>query len=276
MKTGVIQMPVCGTRAVNLKTAEECVAEAAEKGAQIAVLPEMFSCLYTNESFVSNAEPAGGETWTRLSRVAAEHGIWLIGGSFPEQDGRHIYNTSFVFDRTGTQRTRHRKAHLFDIDVPGGQYFRESDTFRRGEQVTVFRTEFGTFGLCICFDMRFPLLSLAMARQGAQVIFAPAAFNMTTGPAHWETMFRSRAVDNQVFTVGAAPARDESGPYVSYGHSIVCDPWGTVLYQAGAEPAVHVIDLDLSRTDEIRRQLPLLSGERESLYQGYPFFTQDG
>ena len=98
-------------------------------------------------------------------------------------------------------------------------------------------------------------------------IIAPAAFNMTTGPAHWETMFRSRAVDNQLFTIGAAPARDESGPYVSYGHSIVCDPWGTVLFQAGPEPVDRVIDIDLSRPAAVRAQLPLLSGERDSIYE---------
>ena len=137
---------------------------------------------------------------------------------------------------------------------------------RRGSQITVFDTEFGKIGLCICFDMRFPELARIMALEGAQVLFVPASFNMTTGPKHWELMFRSRAVDNQVITVGSAPARDENGPYVSYANSIVVDPMGQVLARAGAEETILTVDLDLTEIAHTRAQLPLMPARRTDLY----------
>ena len=162
---------------------------------------------------------------------------------------------------------RHRKMHLFDIDVKGGQSFKESDTFTAGDEVTVFDTPWGKIGLCICFDFRFPELSRLMVLKGAQVLVVPAAFNMTTGPAHWELLFRQRAVDGQCYTVGVAPARDEKGCYVSYGNSIVVSPWGEVLWRAGAEETFQVVELDMEQVQQVRQQLPLLSARREDVYE---------
>ena len=136
-----------------------------------------------------------------------------------------------------------------------------------GNSITTFETEFGTMGLCVCFDMRFEELARCMALRGAKVIFVPAAFNMTTGPAHWEILFRQRAVDNQCFTVGVAPARNEAASYVSYGNSIAVDPWGNVLCRAGAEETTLYADLDLSRVDAVRQQLPILKSRRVDLYE---------
>lgn len=161
---------------------------------------------------------------------------------------------------------RHRKMHLFDIDVQGGQSFRESATLSPGNDITLFDTPYGRIGLCICFDLRFEELCRLMALEGARVLLAPAAFNMTTGPAHWELLLRQRAVDNQCFTVGAAPARDEAASYVAWGHSLVCDPWGTVLHECGSGEETAVIDLDLSRVDAVRQQLPILSARRTDIY----------
>ena len=139
-------------------------------------------------------------------------------------------------------------------------------TLSPGSDVTVFDTPWGRMGLCICFDFRFPELAHLMALSGARVLLVPAAFNMTTGPAHWELLFRQRAVDTQCFTVGTSPARDETASYVAWGHSIVCDPWGTVLHTCGHGEEVSVTDLDLSRVDAVRRQLPLLSARRTDVY----------
>jgi predicted amidohydrolase len=266
MKIALVQMPVTASKQENLQTARAYLARAADAGADLAVLPEMFCCPYSNESFVTHAEEKGGEVWTAMSRAAAEFGLWLVAGSMPEREGERLYNTAFVFDPAGNQIACHRKAHLFDIDIEGGQRFKESDTFTAGDAVTVFDTPFGRLGLCICFDMRFPELSLAMAKAGAQAILAPAAFNMTTGPAHWELLFRQRAVDNQLFTVGVAPARDPSASYVSYGNSMVCSPWGTVLCRADGDPALLLTDLDFAQNAAIRSQLPLLSARRPELY----------
>ena len=202
-----------------------------------------------------------------MAGLARETGLWLVAGSMPEADGERIYNTSFVFDPAGRQAAFHRKMHLFDIDVKGGQRFMESETFTAGDSVTVFDTPFGKLGLCICFDLRFPELARCMALAGARAIVTPAAFNMTTGPAHWELLFRQRAVDNQLFTLGVAPARDEQGPYVSYGNTILCSPWGEVLARAGSAPALLLADVDLDQNESIRAQLPLLSARRTDVYR---------
>ena len=211
-------------------------------------------------------EEEGGPLWTALSGLAKEFGIYLSAGSVPERtpEGK-IRNTAYVFDRQGNQIAKHSKVHLFDIDVKGGQSFKESDTLTPGDHSTVFETEFGIMGLCICFDFRFPELARRMALDGAKAIFVPAAFNMTTGPAHWEVMFRSRAVDNQVFTFGTAPARDKTASYHSWGHSIAVSPWGTILNQMGAEAGIQVTEIRLEEADEIREQLPLLKGRMENM-----------
>ena len=198
--------------------------------------------------------------------MARDAGVTLVGGSFPEEEDGKLYNASFVFARDGSQRARHCKAHLFDIDVEGGQHFHESEVFTPGDSITTFRTAGHTFGLAVCFDIRFPELFRAMALKGAEAVFVPASFNMTTGPMHWELSFRMRAVDNQLFTIGASPAQDKYGVYHAYGHSIVCDPWGKVLVDAGENESVTLVDIDLSENERVRQQLPLLSARRPSLY----------
>lgn len=266
MLTALIQMPVTASKTENINTACRKIREVAENGADIAVLPEMFCCPYQNDCFRAYGEEDGGEAQSALSALAAETGIYIAGGSIPELANGKVYNTSYVYGRQGQLLAKHRKAHLFDIDVEGGQRFKESDTLSPGNAVTTFETEFGTMGLCICFDLRFEELARSMCLRGAKVIFVPAAFNMTTGPAHWELLFRQRAVDNQCFTVGVSPARDEAASYVAYGNSIAVDPWGTVLCRAAAEEATLYAQLDLSMPEAVRRQLPILSARRPELY----------
>lgn len=267
MKTALIQMKTSTNKEENIAHAEKMVSAAAAGGADLVVLPEMFCCEYNNSAFIQNREPAGGLIWKALSRTAATHAIWLVGGSIPEADSFDTFNTSFVFDRSGRQVTFHRKMHLFDIDVAGGQRFCESDTFSAGDGISVFDTEFGKMGLCVCFDIRYPELCRLMTLDGARVIFCAASFNMTTGPAHWELMFRTRAVENQLFTAGCAAARDERGSYVSYGNSIVVSPWGDIIARAGAEETILYADLDLDLIAKVRSELPLLSARRTDIYR---------
>ena len=267
MRIALIQMPVTADKQQNIEMACQKIRTAAAEGADIAVLPEMFFCPYKNSNFRPYGEPDGGEVQTILSCLAAELQIYLIGGSLPELEAENIYNTSYVYDRQGRQIAKHRKAHLFDIDVAGGQRFIESEALSPGNEITTFETEFGVMGLCICFDLRFEELARCMCLRGAKVIFVPAAFNMTTGPAHWELLFRQRAVDNQCFMVGVSPARDENGCYVAYGNSIVTDPWGSILCRADHSEATLYTDLDLSRIDAVRQQLPILSARRTDLYE---------
>lgn len=267
MRAALIQMTVTADKQQNIETACEKIREAAQHGADVAVLPEMFCCPYENSCFRPYGEAEDCPAQTALSALAAEKGIYIIGGSIPELAEGNVYNTSYVYGRDGALLAKHRKAHLFDIDVAGGQRFRESDTLSPGNAVTTFETEFGTCGLCICFDLRFEELARCMCLRGAKVIFVPAAFNMTTGPAHWELLFRQRAVDNQCFTVGVSPARDEGASYVAYGNSMAVDPWGTVLCRAGGRGAILYADLDLGRINAIRAQLPILSARRMDLYE---------
>jgi len=267
MRVALIQMPVVPDKSQNIDTACQKIRQAKAEGADFAVLPEIFCCPYDNACFRPCSEPDGGPAQAALSALAKELGIYIVGGSVPEFCDGKLYNTSYVFGRDGSLLAKHRKIHLFDIDVPGGQRFMESDTFAPGNSITTFDTEFGTMGLCVCFDMRFEELARCMALRGAKAIFVPAAFNMTTGPAHWEILFRQRAVDNQCFTVGVAPARNESASYVSYGNSIAVDPWGTVLCRADAGETTLLADLDMERVDAVRAQLPILKSRRTDLYE---------
>lgn len=268
IKIAQIQMHIIEDKAENSKRAGEFIDEAAERGADIVVLPEMFNCPYKASYFPEYAEFIGGDTYNFLKDKAAEKGVYIFGGSIPEKDSEsRIFNTCFIFDRKGNELGKHRKTHLFDIDVKGGQSFRESDTLTPGDEPTVVDTEFGKIGVMICYDIRFPEFSRMMVNEGAEIIIVPGAFNMTTGPAHWEILFRTRAVDNQVFTVGTAPARDIDNFYVSYGNSILVSPWGEILSRMEGEEAVMLTEIDTELNTKIRNQLPLLKHRRREIYK---------
>ncbi|MDP0489035.1 MAG: carbon-nitrogen hydrolase family protein, partial [Fusobacterium sp. JB020] len=226
MKVALIQMKVLEKKDDNMKKAALKIKEAASKNVDLVMLPEMFNCPYETKNFPIYAEEENGKSDRFLASLAKKYKVYLIAGSMPERENGKIYNTSYIYSPEGLKIGKHRKIHLFDIDVQGGQKFKESDTLTKGETPTIFQTKFGKMGVMICFDIRFQELTSLMAKEGAKVIFVPAAFNMTTGPAHWETLFKGRALDNQIFMVGTAPARDEKSSYCSYGHSIVTSPWG--------------------------------------------------
>ena len=263
----VCQLRVTDDKAANITRAEKMVREAADMGARVVVLPEMFNCPYLTELFPSYAETyPDGETMRALSRAAAGCGVVLVGGSIPERDGDLVYNTSFVFGPEGQLLGRHRKVHLFDVDLPGLRV-RESSTLGPGAGLTVVDGGFCKLGVCICFDVRFPELARLMATAGAQVIIVPAAFNMVTGPVHWELSMRMRAVDNQVYVAAASPARDEKARYVIYGHSMLVDPWGGVICEAGTDENIILAAVDPAKIEEVRARLPLLAQMRNDLYE---------
>lgn len=178
-----------------------------------------------------------------------------------------VYNTSFSFDREGNLIGKHRKVHLFDIDVKGGIRFMESDTLTPGQDVTIIDTEYCKIGVAICYDVRFPELSRKMALEGAKVIVLPAAFNLTTGPAHWDLTMRARALDNQVYFAAVSPARDMEGPYQAYGSSCIVTPWGEFSGKADEKETIVYGEIDLDYVDSVRDQLPLLKHRREEIYK---------
>ena len=247
---------------------ENVCEKAAQESADLVTLPEMFCCPYDNACFPVYAEEEGGDMWQACSDAAKKYGIWLSAGSMPERrsDGR-IYNTAYVFDREGRQQAKHCKMHLFDIDIEGGQHFHESDTLSRGNSVTVFDTDFGRVGLCICYDFRFPELGRLMALKGAEIIVVPGAFNLSTGPKHWELMFRAQAMFNQCYCIGTAPARNMQASYHSWGHSIVTDPWGAVVNQMDEKERIQITEIDMDLVSEVRSQLPLLKHRRDDIYE---------
>ena len=268
VKIAQIQAHVYEEKEKNLEELERNLERIKDENIDLVTLGEMFNCPYQTPCFPVYGERERGETWQKLSALAKKYQIYLSAGSVPEKDKEgHVYNTAYVFDPQGNQIAKHRKVHLFDIAVKGGQCYRESATLTAGDQITVFDTEFGKMGICICFDCRFPEIVRLMTLQGARVILVPAAFNMTTGPAHWELMFRGRAVDNQCYMIGTSDARDEQAGYVSWGHSLVVSPWGDVVAQMDEKPGIQIMEIDLDRVEAIREQLPLLSARRTDLYE---------
>ena len=274
VKTAILQTKVFAEKEKNIRQLEQILASGKTEGADLITLPEMFACPYETGNFPLYAEPQGGPSWQALSAAAKKYGIYLSAGSIPELvkaetagEKDRVYNTAYVFGRDGKQIGKHRKAHLFDINVEGGQHFKESDTLSPGEGIGCFDTEFGKIGLCICYDFRFPETARLMALDGARIILVPAAFNMTTGPAHWELMFRQRAVESQCYVIGTAPARDPESSYISWGHSIAVDPWGKILTQMDEKEGIRIVELDLDYADKVRQELPLLAYRRTDLYE---------
>ncbi|CDF37581.1 nitrilase [Chondrus crispus] len=282
-KLALCQTPVTLDKEENIAVARDYLMRAAAAGASLAVLPECFNCPYDTACFREYAEelPAVGFKPTEdhsspslkmLRQTAQETKMFIVGGSVPEiaNDG-NIYNSSLSVSPDGTVVAKHRKAHLFDIDVPGGIRFKESDVLSPGGSATAFfAPEIDcTVGVGICYDVRFPELAMLQARElGAKVLVFPGAFNMTTGPAHWELLLRGRALDNQVFVAACSPSRSEGGDgYTAWGHSMVVDPWGTVLASADEKPALVVTTIDLGRLDTVRKSIPTSQQRREDIYR---------
>lgn len=276
-KMALCQMMVSLDKEENLLKAETMVREAAQHGARVVALPEMFNCPYANRYFREYGEAQGDQTFSRLSALARELQIYLIGGSVPElasvagpegeaAEEARVYNTCYAFNPSGELIGKHRKVHLFDINVKGGISFKESDTLTPGDAITLIDTEFGKIGIAICYDVRFPEMFRAMALAGAKAVILPAAFNMTTGPAHWDLTMRARALDNQVYFAAVSPARDVSGVYQAYGHSCIVNPWGEFCGKLDAREGILYGNIDTDYMDSIRDQLPLLKHRKPEIY----------
>lgn len=266
IKIAQVQMPQYNSVNEALDAASDAVARAAAMRADMVCLPEMFITHYDNQSMKRDAVEESGYELTRLAEMADRYNIYLQAGTVPEDAEGKIYNTAYLFDRNGAQIAKHRKIHLFDVDIKGGQSFRESDTLSPGNEITVAATEFGRIGIAVCYDMRFPELFRLMALKGARLVLVPASFNTVTGPAHWDICFRSMGMYNQFFIAGTSSAFTEDSSYHSYGHTMICDPWGSVLGQLDENPGVLMTDIDLDRTADIRNQLPILKNRRTDIY----------
>lgn len=265
-KLAMCQVNVERNKRKNIQNALRHIDLAAQGDARIVILPEMFVCPYDKDVFEEYSENADdGETVYALSKKAKDLGIYIFGGSIPEKENDKIFNTCFVFSKDGKIIGRHRKIHLFDIDVKNGIRFKESDVLTAGDKVTVIETEFCKIGVAICYDIRFPELSRKMTLMGAEFLVFPGAFNMTTGPAHWELSIRMRALDNQVYLAAVSPARDRNASYVAYGNSMIADPWGSVFARADIFEKIVFAEISKGKIARIRNELPLLKQRREDI-----------
>jgi len=266
-----IQMMVDENKEYNLEKARHMIGLAKQAGAHVVCLPECFNCPYSIDAFRPFAEniPEGPST-LMLQELANDLSIYIIGGSYPEleltQKGDRCYNTSVVFSPDGTIIAKHRKVHMFDINIPGKISFQESKTLSPGNQITIIETAFGRMGLAICYDIRFPEVAQICMQYGCKVMIYPGAFNMTTGPAHWELLLRSRAVDNQMFVAAISPARNPNSVYQAWGHSTIVNPWGDVIATTDHDEAIIYADIDLKQVEEVRAQLPILKQKRSDMY----------
>ncbi len=265
MRVAACQVNSRADRAANLAAALELLERAAAAGADVAVLPEYLDYLGPPEG-EPKPEPVDGEFATVLSDAARRLSMWVVGGSFHEigPDTAHTFNTTLVFDRTGSLAAAYRKIHLFDIDIPDRPdvSYRESRRVAPGTDVTTVDVEGVRFGLSICYDLRFPELYRQLAIAGAQVLLVPAAFTTHTGRDHWEVLLRARAIENQCYVVAAGQSGDHDPGRSSFGRSMVVDPWGTVVAQAVDGVGLVVSELDLDRLERIRVDLPSLANRR--------------
>ena len=266
-RIGLCQMKVLDDKMLNLGKAIDMIDRAAKEGVEMVILPEMFNCPYDTNKFKAYAESRdSSKSIKAVSTAAKNHGVYLVAGSIPELLDGKIYNSCFIFDRKGQIIDVHRKMHLFDVDIPDIE-FKESDTITSGDRVTVVDTDPIKIGVAICYDMRFPELFRLMALKDADMMVVPGAFNMTTGPAHWKTILRARAIDNQTYVAAVSPARNTNLSYVAYGHSIIVDPWGTVMGEAGYGEEIICATIDISYINNVREELPLLKNRRTDIYE---------
>jgi len=279
MRVAAIQTTAGADREANLAAAGTLVDEAAEAGAELVVLPEYFSVAGTPEVLRERAELLDGPTLTWASAIASRRAIHLVVGSIPEQsdraDGR-LFNTSCLVGPDGTTLAVYRKIHLFDVALKGIE-FRESDTIAPGDAAVVARIgPWGNdrtraiVGLTLCYDVRFPELYRMLALDGAAIVTVPAAFTAMTGPAHWELLLRARAVEEQVFVVGAGQVGElPRGMPPCHGHSMIVDPWGTILAErVDPSPGVVLAELDPGDLSDVRARLPVLANRQPGAYVG--------
>jgi predicted amidohydrolase len=263
MRVAVCQLNSRADRSANLTVARDLLGRAAAAGADLAVLPEYTDYLGPAAG-APEPEPVDGSYGKTFAAAAAEHRMWVAAGSFHERgpDPAHTYNTSLVFDRSGTLAAAYRKIHLYDVEIPGRVSYRESASVAPGDAPVTVDVEGVRVGLSICYDLRFPELYRRLADAGAQLLLVPSAFMLHTGRDHWEVLLRARAIENQCYVLAAGQIGDHDPGRTCYGRSMVVDPWGTVLAQAPDQVGVTVADLDLERLARVRAELPSLANRR--------------
>uniref|UniRef100_A0A6M2DNP3 omega-amidase n=1 Tax=Xenopsylla cheopis TaxID=163159 RepID=A0A6M2DNP3_XENCH len=268
-KLALIQLHVTADKKNNVERALKLIETAKSNGAKLVALPECFNSPYGTEHFAAYAEEIPcGETCKALSSAAKTNQVYLVGGTIPERhvDGK-LYNTCTVWCPDGNLIATHRKVHLFDIHLPGKIAFKESSVLTPGECLTTFEIDKVKIGVGICFDIRFGEMAQIYRNQGCKMLIYPGAFNMRTGPLHWELLHRARSVDCQSFVAAISPARDPAAGYVAWGHSFLIDPWGKILVEAEDKEDILYGEFDEQVVDDFRQQIPVYKQRRTDVYE---------
>jgi predicted amidohydrolase len=264
-RAACVQLRSTDDVAQNIRTTCELIREAKSRGAQFIATPENTTLM----------EPDGGAKLDRsfdeahdpalpaFAALAEELGIWLLIGSLAiKVSDAKTANRSFLLDPKGRITARYSKIHLFDVDLPSGEKYRESNTVAGGDSATLAETPFGKIGMTVCYDLRFPQLYRTLAQKGAILLTVPSAFTETTGKAHWHVLLRARAIENGAFVVAPAQGGTHANGRKTYGHSLIVGPWGEVLAEAGTEPGVIVADIDPAAATDARLRVPSLQHDR--------------
>lgn len=265
LRVAVLQVNAGSEIVPNLEAAGSLVRRARDAGAELICLPENVSMMVQGrQKVLARAKPEAEHPGLPFFRdLARETGAWLMTGTLAclLEDGR-VANRAFVVDPAGAVVARYDKIHMFDVDLPGGESYRESATYRPGESAVVAPTPWGGLGMTICYDVRFAYLYRALAKAGASLITVPAAFTVPTGRAHWHVLLRARAIETGCFVLAPAQTGSHDEGRRTYGHALIVGPWGEVLADAGEEPGFVVADLDLAEVAEARRMVPSLGHDR--------------
>ena len=272
MRAALLQITSSDSPSENLEMLQGMIAEAVADGAGFVLTPEVSNCVSLSRAHQQEVlhHEEDDPSLAALCDTAAQHGIWLSLGSFGvkthDADGRFA-NRQFLISPDGEIKARYDKIHMFDVEVTPEETFRESDGYRPGSKAVVAQTPFGALGLTICYDLRFPRLHRALAKAGAEILIAPAAFSPVTGAAHWHALLQARAIETGCYVLAAAQTgrhkTRRGGVRTTYGHSLVVAPWGEILSDAGTDTGITYVDLDREKVAEARRRVPSLTHDRE-------------
>ena len=266
MRIALHQMTSGTNLARNVSDMEAAIAKAAADGAVMYFAPEMSILLDRDRAHarVQLASESQTDALSHFSKQASRYGIWLHLGSVPvvHENGDKLANRSIVIAPDGQVKARYDKMHLFDIDLASGESWRESSAYTGGNTPVVVQTPLGLMGLGVCYDMRFPDLFSVYAKSNVDIITLPSAFTVPTGEAHWHSLLRARAIESEAFVIAAAQCGLHEDGRKTFGHSLVVDPWGTVILDMGEAPGLACVDLDLDKIAEIRQQIPVHANRR--------------
>ncbi|MDY7021676.1 MAG: carbon-nitrogen hydrolase family protein [Cyanobacteriota bacterium] len=256
-----IQMTSLPQLEKNLAEAEELIDLAVRQGAELICLPENFPFMGEEQEKLAQATEISEQTEKFLKTTAQRFQVTLLAGGFPvPTEGGKVYNTALLIDPSGNELAQYQKAHLFDVNLPDGNTYQESMTVMAGQQLPpVYHSEeLGNLGLSVCYDVRFPELYRHLSDHGAEVLFVPAAFTAYTGKDHWEVLLKARAIENTCYVVAPAQTGNHYGRRSTHGHAMIIDPWGVILNEAGDKPGIAIAEIQPSRLEQVRVQMPSL------------------